>query len=253
MAIRKPSPEIFAALVAILVSACSYNSKVLYEAPDSHAGTEKEASADQDSIVSGLHRLALLPVTMKVSPENTDFCMDPCEPERDRGEMALHAHRYLESELGYEIICLDFACRRERENPFTDKQLSNWAAEFSAWADEHEDDMQLPREMVDITRRISEAFGVDGIMVIHGDIRYIQYADMIHWLVTLTASAYYSLARGNEADLHIEIFDARDGTKLWGSETTVMQIGTPVAPQANGSRNYGPVFFGGLDPSRESK
>jgi hypothetical protein len=181
--------------------------------------------------------------------------MDSCSPERDRADIVLAADSYLRSQLGYETVCFDFACRRIPGNPFNDQQLEDWSRELVAWSSSHAGAMQLPAILADIASEIGHTFDVDGIVLLYGSIRYVQDADIAHWLATLTFSMYYNLARGNTGKIDAEIYSVEDGRKLWASKSTVLNIGNKnVMPSVETSKaRYGETIFGELERSNTAR
>lgn len=177
--------------------------------------------------------------------------MEVCSPERDRAEMVLAIDSYLRHQLGYETLCLDYACRRIPGNPFSDEQLEAWSQEFAAWSSDHDGAPQLPANLVDKGRKIGSAFDADGIVLLHGEVRYVQHADAAHWAATLTFSMYYNLLRGNTARIAAEIYSVADGRKLWASESTILNVGAQNAmqPLESSKARYGETIFGELDHS----
>ena len=226
--------------ISLAINACAGSSKVTYEPPRSG---------------SGLRKIAILPVVIDVSPEDPADCMDPCSPERDRAEIALATDSYLRSQLGYETVCFDFACRRIPDNPFSDQQLEDWSKELVAWSSGHADATQLPTKLVDAASVIGHAFNAGGIVLLYGDIRYVQDADLAHWMATLTFSMYYNLTRGNTGKIHAEIYSAEDGRKLWASKSTIFNIGNKnmMPPMETSKARYGETIFGELERSNTAR
>ena len=220
----------------IAISACAGSSKVTYEAPAS---------------VAGLQTVAILPVVITVSPDNPANCMEVCSPERDRAEMVLAVDSYLRHQLGYETLCLDYACRRIPGNPFSDEQLEAWSQEIAAWSSDHDGAPKLPPKLKNIGREIGGSFEADSIVLLHGEIRYVQNADAAHWAATLTFSMYYNLMRGNTAKIDAEIYSVADGRKLWASENTILNVGTynAMEPIESSKGRYGESIFGELPHS----
>jgi len=218
------------------ISACAGSSTVTYSLPE---------------LDEGIQIIAILPVVITVSPDDPANCMDVCSPERDRAEMVLEVDSYLRHQLGYETLCLDYACRRIPGNPFSDEQLEAWSQEFAAWSSGHDGAPQLPATLADISREIGSAFDADGVVLLHGEIRYVQAADMAHWMATLTFSIYYNMMRGNTAKIDAEIYSVADGRKLWASESTILNVGTRnmMQPVESSKDRYGETIFGELDRS----
>ena len=218
------------------ISACAGSSTVTYSLPE----------RDQ-----GLQRIGILPVVITVSPDNPANCMEVCSPERDRAEMVLAVDSYLRDRLGYETVCLDYACRRIPGNPYSDEQLEAWSQEFAAWSSDHDGAPQLPAILADTSREIGNVFDADGVVLLHGEIRYVQSADAAHWAATLTFSMYYNIMRGNTATIDAEIYSVADGRKLWASESTILNVGTHnvMEPLENSKARYGETIFGELDRS----
>lgn len=225
---------LFAACIGI--SACAGSSKVTYEAPASGVG---------------LKTVAILPVAIAVSPDDPENCMDVCSPERDRARMVIAVDSYLRHQLGYETLCLDYACRRIPGNPFSDQQLNAWSQEFAAWSSGHDGAPQLPANLANISQEIGSALDADGIVLLHGKLRYVQNADMAHWVATLTFSVYYNLMRGDTAEINAEIYSVADGRKLWASESTILNIGAGnmVQSMESSEARYGETIFGELGRS----
>ena len=234
-------------LVLAMLASCSHNADLVIEEPQTEVMQSVEASNGPGLAASRLKRILLLPIVLNIQPEDPESCMDLCEPQRDRAEIALAAADHLEWRIGYDITCLDFACRRVEENPYSDELLSGWAAEIANWANEHPTDRQLPDHLMEIVGRIRSTFGVDGLALVHGDVRYVQNSDMLHWMATLTASMYYNLIRGNTAHLQADIIATESGNRLWSAKTTVTQIGNQSWPVEEAKKRYGVALFGALD------
>ena len=226
--------------VSLAISACAGSSKVTYEPPRSADGSQK---------------IAILPIVIDISPADPADCMDSCSPEHDRADIVLAADSYLRSQLGYETVCFDFACRRIPDNPFSDRQLEDWSKELVAWSSGHADATQLPAQLTDVANTIGHTFDVDGIALLHGDIRYVQDADLAHWVATLTFSMYYNLARGNTAKIDAEIYSAEDGRKRWASKSTIHNIGNKnmTPPMETAKARYGEAIFGELEHSKTAR
>ena len=229
----------FVAASAVL-SACTGSSAVTYETPE-HS--------------QGLQRVAILPIVIEISPGNPADCMDTCSPERDRAEMVIAVDAYLRDQLGYETLCLDYACRRIPDNPFSDEQLQAWSQEFANWSSDQNDAPQLPENLASISKEIGRSFDADGVILLHGKLRYVQNADAAHWAATLTFSMYYNLTRGNTAKIDAEIYSVADGRKLWASESTILNVGSHNTMQAmeSSKARYGEAIFGELDRAIEAR
>jgi len=210
------------------------------------------AEKDQEvADVAELKRLVLLPITLSISPKDPTQCQGPCNPERDRSEIALAASTFVHSARDYEIVCLDYACPRIPDSVISDAELTTWAASISRWIEENPGKTQLPADLVSILHQIEEAYDVEGILLINGKLRYVQYADIAHWILTLTFSSYYNLFRGHTADLQAHVFAAANGSKLWAGEAVVTQIGQEqVTPTTPAISRYGPRLFEELPKSR---
>jgi hypothetical protein len=222
------------------ISACAGSSTVSYSLPERG---------------ESLQKIAILPVVIAVSPEDPASCMDVCSPERDRAEMVLAVNSYLSDQLGYDTLCLDFACRRIPGSPFSDEQLKAWSKEIAAWSSDHDGAPQLPPKLEDIGKEIGGAFDADGIVLLHGEIRYVQNADLAHWAATLTFSMYFNLMRGNTAKIGAEIYSVADGRKLWASDNTILNVGTnnSMEPIKSSKDRYGETIFGELPHSIAAK
>ena len=166
--------------------------------------------------------------------------------------MILAVDEYLRDDLGYATLCFDYACRRIPDNPFTDEQLTAWSQRLVTWARANQGAGGLPSELADVVGEIRSAFGVDGVLLVHGGIRYVQDADMAHWLATLTFSMYYNMTRGNTGKITAEIYDASSGRKLWAAASTVLNVGkrNMMAPVEGARDRYGASILGELDYAR---
>jgi hypothetical protein len=238
-------------LTLLLMTGCSYDSEVKYEAPESQVLTSVETVDGQRSAVSLLQRIVMLPVAVDANVDDPKDCMNICDPARDRTEIALSSANHLEQRLSYEVVCLDFACRTVADNPYTREQLSEWAEAFGEWAAEEEDEHELPPHLLEIARQIESTFDADGLMVVHGRTNYVTDAAWLHWMVTLTASMYYQMMRGDTADLQADIYTTSEGTKLWSVRATVMNIGqeeSQAFPVGESKYRYAFALFGALDP-----
>jgi hypothetical protein len=242
-------PALFAVYcISVILAGCGNNTDVVIEEPQTEVMQLVTASNGAGSAVSRLRQILLLPVVLDINPEDPKACMDVCNPLRDRAEIALGTSKHLELPLGYDVTCLDFSCRRIAGNPYSNELLSGWAAEIANWANQNPTARQLPEHLIEIVGQIQSTFGVDGLAVVHGDVRYVKDADMLHWLATLTVSMYYNLLRGNTAQLHADIFATDTGHRLWSAKTTVTQIGQVQSwPVAEAKSRYGEALFGELD------
>lgn len=238
------------AFVALLAAGCSYDSEVIRDAPESEVIASVDSVNGPGTVVSSLQRIVLMPFAVEPSLDDPDKCMVPCNPTRDRTEMVLSSVDHLERRLGYDIVCLDVACRTVSDNPYTQERLKEWAKALGEWSGDNIEALQLPPSLLEVAGQLKSTFDADGIIVVHGKARYATDASMLHWLATLTVSMYYDLLRGNTAKLQADIYSTNDGTKLWSAKTTVSQIGQPESqafPVGESVHRYGVAIFGALD------
>jgi hypothetical protein len=190
-------------------------------------------------------------LSLKVTPKSTDGCMDDCQPIKDRTEVTLALVNHLKYHLGYQVICLDLACPRVPDTPYTDAHLAAWTSQLSDWTKDHGEGTPLPPELVPMINLIKTTYAVDGVLLVHGRLRYKAIADTAHWMGTLTASMAYQLLRGDYAKLQANIIAGKHPEIIWSNEATTGQIGIEHTwPASDAANRYGPDLLGELEPCR---
>lgn len=172
--------------ICILVEGCSSSSEILYQAPD--------------SVVVG-PRVALLPVVLESSLDDSATRVGSNDHRKYRYELAIAASDHLSDALGFEVVCLSYACARVPGNPWEQDQLEAWAAEISGWSAARDEPQALPPGLAAITRQLGTAFDVNQVILIHGTVDYQR-----------------GLQLGNTADLAVDAFLAENGDRLWASQ-----------------------------------
>lgn len=189
--------------------------------------------------VGKLRRLGMLPVQLKVSPENPKMCIEKCgwvgldKVIRDEAAHFLHDRR------GYEVVLLE-ELTLEKEAVFKIEELQVYARNFVEVIQSASPEM--PAIQIDaLAKTIGERAGVDGIVVIQGTATDLHLVDWLVLYGSFTLSAPLSYGRIGTS-LRVDVFEASSGRNVWTSKLT--SGGIP-----NAGEKYGVLLLDPIEPA----
>ena len=180
-----------------------------------------------------LRRLVILPARIEFTPANPKLCVDPCDWDHLRLEVAEKVPSYLAGWRGYEVVALDPLLPERWSVDLSATSLQDLTGDLATFAEQRSS--EPPSEQVASSLRLlGKQLWVDGVVVIRGSITATSWVEAGLGLA-LAASGYGLLAAlpiqmvriGNKFEAYI--FETGTGRLVWASVYSSM--GNPLGGQ----------------------
>jgi hypothetical protein len=184
-----------------------------------------------------LRRLAILPARIEFTPSDPKRCVETCDWDRLRLEVAENVPSYLADWRGYEVVALDPLLVNHASVELPGVSLDDFVGELATFAEQRS--TEPPSEqLTNSVRQVAKQLWVDGIVVIRGSVVVGTWIEAGLGLA-LAASGYGLLAAlpiqmarvGSKFEAYI--FETAVGRLVWAS--VYSSGGNPLAqpPAAN--------------------
>lgn len=230
-------------IIVLFVTFCFYalfacSSTTVTTKSDVTPITYKGIDGNLERSVGKLRRLAILPLQVKVSPEDQRLCIDPCDWDLLLKNIAKDSYDYLQEKRGYEVISLDPRVSPPDIEGISSDQSEKIAKVIIQHAASLTEEANSQPEIETLIRDFGKRLKVDGIVVIKGSATDLTLIDGASWYLTFALSIPISMARIG-LRLEARIYETTTGKFVWGCK--IYRGGSPFASSFSGSDLFGTI------------
>jgi hypothetical protein len=221
----------FTLLLASLVGCASGD--VVFSRKDIAPRTYAPESASIERSVGLLRRLLVLPIVLQVSPEDPKLCVDPCNWDALRRDLANGAHRYLADQRGYVVLSVDPRVFSPAGIGVAPEELEAAARKLATFAKTRQTGAP-PVEIATLVQELGKRADVDGVVVVQGSVTVINWIDWAAAYATFGMSMPTMLRA--QAVVEGDVFEVKHGYLAWVGSYHAFAGGQPpaITPIVNG-------------------